>query len=82
MVQESDVVFIKKTHIVNIEAEHNKPFKTNTESKAAVNLGVNASVFEHLRVNHSAAENFNPALALAHRAALSAAVEAGNVNFA
>ena len=39
-------------------------------------------ISQDFRVNHSAAENFNPALALAHRAALSAAVEAGNVNFA
>ena len=61
--------------------EHCDSFDTQTECETGVNFGIDAAVAEYVGVNHAGTQNFDPAFALAETAALTAAYEAGNVNF-
>ncbi len=53
----------------------------DAEGKAAVLLGINPHVPEDVRVDHPAAQDFEPACSLAEAAALAAADTAANIDF-
>lgn len=78
--QKSHIVLVKQSHIVDVVSAHCDTFKTDTECKAAVDLGVDAAASEDFGVDHTRAEKLNISLALAHRAALAAAVEAYEID--
>ena len=67
------------TDIVNVVLEHCNSLNAHTECKAAVFLGVDATVAKNVGVNHSCAEDLDPALALTKTAALTSAHKAGDI---
>ena len=75
------IIFKEKSKVVNIILTHCNSFKTDTESKARIYFRINTAVCKYLRVYHTAAQNFNPALAFTYAAAFTAASETRNVNF-
>ena len=68
------------TDVVNVVFEHSDTLNAHTEGKSTVNLGVYAAIAEHVGVNHTCAEDLDPALALAKTAALTSAHKAGDVD--
>ena len=46
LAQEANIVLVQQTHIVDFIAHHGNTFKTDAESKTAVNAGVDAAVFQ------------------------------------
>ena len=78
--KETNVVLVKKTDIVYVVLEHQNSLNAHTECEAAVFLGVDTAVAEHVGVNHTCAEDLDPALALAKTATLSTASKAAYVN--
>ena len=78
--EESYVVLVEVTHIVNVVLEHYDSLNAETECKAAVYLGIDSAVAENLRMYHTAAEDLDPALALTKSASLASAGKAGNVD--
>ena len=78
--QESNVVLIEQTDIVDLEAAHNHTLQTDAEGVAGVFIRVDAAHLKHLGVNHAAAEDLDPALALAERAAFTVAAVALDIH--
>ena len=78
--EESYVILVEVTHVVDVVLEHYDSLNAETECKTAVYLGIDAAVAENLRMYHTAAEDLDPALALTKSASLAAASEAGNVD--
>ena len=70
LVQESNVVLIEQTDIVDLEAAHNHTLQTDAEGVAGVFIRVDAARLKHLGVNHAAAEDLDPALALCRAGSL------------
>ena len=79
LLEETGVVFINQTHIVNAVIFHGNSLNAHTESKAAVFVGIYTAVGENVGVYHTCAEDLYPALVLAYTTALSATYEAGYV---
>ena len=79
--QETNVVFIKQSHVVDAVFTHSNALNTDSEGKTAVNFGIYAAAGEHVGVNHTCSEHFDPALTLAQTAALASAHKARKVNF-
>ena len=80
LLQESYVILVEITHIVNIPLTHYDTFDTHTEGKAGVFFGIDAASAQYVGMYHARAQDLDPALALAQTAALAAANEAGYVN--
>ena len=80
LVQESNVVLIEQTDIVDLEAAHNHTLQTDAEGVAGVFIRVDAAHLKHLGVNHAAAEDLDPALALAERATVAVAAVALDIH--
>ena len=80
LVQESNVVLIEQTDIVDLETAHNHTLQTDAEGVAGVFIRVDAAHLKHLGVNHAAAEDLDPALALAERAAFTVAAVALDIH--
>ena len=78
--QETDVVFVQQSHVVNLIFQKCDTLQTYAESKAGVLFGIDAAHFKYMGMNHTAAEDLNPAAALAETAAGSAAFEAGHIH--
>ena len=53
----------------------------HAKGKSANFFGIVAAHFQHARMNHTAAENFQPAGLLTHPAAMTAALRAGHIHF-
>lgn len=62
-------------------AQHGDTVETEAECKARVLLGIDAAVFEHVRVHGTATANFHPAGSLAATATLATAEHAVHVHF-
>ena len=60
LLQEAHVVFEEQAQVLHAIAKHGEAFNTETEGITGVFGGVDAGVFEHLRVNHAAAQYFQP----------------------
>jgi hypothetical protein len=80
LAEETCIVLVEKSHVIDLVLKESDSLKTYTEGKALILLRVNAAHLKNVRMNHTAAENFYPALSLTETAALSAALEAGNIN--
>src|SRR5688572_28191560 len=70
--EEADVVLEEVADVADAVAEHREAVDAHAEGEARVARGVVAHALEHDRVHHAAAEDLEPARALAH-AALGAA---------
>ena len=66
--------------VVDPPFEHRDALETHSEGEAGVFLRIYTRCFEHVRVDHSTAENLKPARSLADVAALSVADVAAYVN--
>ena len=67
LVQETHIVLIEITDIGDLEPAHDQALQTDAECIARILVRINAADLENLRVNHAAAQNFNPALTVAYR---------------
>ena len=79
--QESYVVLVEQTDVVDLEAAHDRALQADAERIAGILLRVDAAGFEHLGVHHAAAEDLDPALSLAERAARAVAAVALDIHF-
>ena len=68
------------TQVVDLPLQHCNTLNTHSECESGVFLAVNSGGFEHIRVHHSAAENFEPSGSLADVAALAVADVAAYVH--
>ena len=71
--QETDVVLEIEPEVAHLVFEHCDALNAHTEGETGIFLAVDAAVFQHVGVNHSTAQNLEPAGALADVAALAAA---------
>ena len=78
--QESHIIFIQQTHVINLVLEKRNPLQPNTECKAGILIRVNAAHTEHIGMHYAAAQNLDPAGAFAEPTALAAAFEAGDIH--
>ena len=73
LLEEARVVFREHTEVADTVLQVGDALDTHTEGVAAIDGAVDAAGFEHVRVNHSATEDFHPAGVLAEAAAFTAA---------
>ena len=79
--QETNVVIIENTKVVNTVFQHGNAFHTQTEGKAPELSAVVARHFKNIGMHHAGAENFDPTGITAGTAAFAAANAAGNIHF-
>lgn len=80
LLKEADIVLGEHAEVLDLIFQVGYALHTHTEGETAVDLGVDAAGFEHIRVDHAAAEDFDPACVLAERAPLAAAEVAGDIH--
>ncbi len=68
--QEPQVILEIVTEVVHLPLEHSDALQSHTEGKTAVLFRVDARSLEHIRVHHTAAQDFEPARTLADIATL------------
>src|ERR1044071_2858501 len=66
LLQKAHVVLREETQIFYVVFEHGDALDAHAERIAAVVLAIDLAVFEHGRINHAAAHDFEPAGVLAH----------------
>lgn len=71
--KELHIVFEIVSEVVHSPFEHRDAFKSHTEGVSAVLVRVYSACFQHIGINHTAAQNLQPTGAFAHIAALSVA---------
>ena len=76
MLQKPHIVLIEQADVVDLEAAHDHALQADAERVARVFLRIDAAHLKHLGVYHAAAEDLDPALALAERAAFAVAAVA------
>ena len=78
--QETDIVLIQQTHVINLILKQRNTLKANAKSKSGIPVRVNAAHLQHMGMDHAAAQDLNPAGASAETSALSAAFKARYVH--
>ena len=78
--QKPQVIFKEQAQVVDLIFEHGNAFYSHSESESSVFCAVNATVFQYIRVNHSAAQDFYPSASFADVAAFSAADVARDIH--
>ena len=78
--QESAVVLIEKTHIIDLIFQKCDTLQTYTKGKSCILIRIDPAHTENIRMNHTTAKDFDPAGTFTETAAFSAAFEAGNIN--
>ena len=81
LIDETDIIFIEKTHIIDFVLQECNAFKAYAKSKAAVFFRIEPAHFKDMRMYHAAAKDLNPSGAFAEAASFASAFEAGNVHF-
>ena len=79
--QETDIVLIQQTHVINLILKQRNTLKANAKSKSGIPVRVNAAHLQHMGMDHAAAQDLNPARTLTEPAALAAAFETGHIHF-
>ncbi|RMO19822.1 hypothetical protein ALQ47_05273 [Pseudomonas cichorii] len=79
--QEPQVVVEEQAQIIDAVTQHCQTLDTHAESKALELFRVDAGHAQHVRVDHSAAHDFQPAGLLADATALAAAHHAFHIDF-
>src|ERR1019366_3766161 len=67
--EETDVIVIEEAHVGDTPREHRRAFDAHAEGETRIALGVDATVTEHLRVDHAAAQELEPDAVFADAAA-------------
>ena len=81
LLEETDVVVVEETEIVDAVTDHCKTFDTKTESEAGNSFGIVADVLEDGGIHNARAADFNPAGPFADAATRAAADHAAGVGF-
>ena len=81
LAEEADVVLGEETEVFNAVLEVGNTLNTESESVAAEYLAVYSAGFEDIGIDHTAAEDFDPAGLFAEGASFAAAYMAGDVHF-
>src|SRR3990172_5793738 len=81
LLEETQVVSPESTDVLDSMLEHRQSLQPHAEGEPGETGRVVAAVDQHRRMNHPAAEHFQPAGALAYRTADAAADEALDVHF-
>ena len=79
LIQESDIIFIQQSHIVDLIFQQSDTLKTDTECKSRILFRINAAHFQYMRMNHSAAKDLDPAGTFTEAASFSSALEAAHI---
>ena len=79
--KETQIACMEMAYVVNSVFHHRKSFDTAAECKARINFRVDSAVFQNLRVDHSAAQIFDPACLFAYAAAFAFADSAFEIEF-
>src|SRR5579864_1385657 len=79
--QEAQIVLEEEPQVVHSVAQHREPIDAGAEGITGVALGVDATRFEHVWVDHAAAGDLEPAGVLAGAASLAGTEEALHVDF-
>ena len=80
-VEESVVVLAEEAQVLDLVFEVGDTLDTHAEGKAGIFFRVDAAGVGHGRVDHAAAEDFDPAGAFAERAALAATKVTADIHF-
>lgn len=80
LAQEADIILREETQVLHLVLEVGDSLDTHSERVAGIYLRIYAAGLEHIRVNHAAAENLDPACSLAECASLAAADVAADVH--
>lgn len=72
LAEEAEIVFEIESEVADLIFKHSHTFDAHTESEAGIEFGIDTRGAEDVRVDHTAAENFEPASTLANIAALAA----------
>src|SRR5258706_8698774 len=81
LLQKPQVVLVEQPNVLDLIAQDRDALDADAPREAGVLLRVVADRFEHGRVHHAAAEDFDPAGLLAHRTAGAVARPAADVHF-
>lgn len=80
LLQESGVVFVQKSHIINLIFQQCNTLQAHTKCETSVFFRVNAAHFKDMGVNHTAAQDLDPAGSFTETASFASALEAGNIH--
>ena len=78
--EEAQVVFVEQANVIDVPLEDGDAFEAHAKREARHAVGVVADVLEHRRVHHAAAENLDPARALADGTSSALAADAADVH--
>ena len=79
LLEELQVVLEHQADVVDAVLQHGDALDANAEGEAGILIRVNVAVLQHLAVDNTAAQNFDPAGVLAQGAALAAALKAADI---
>src|SRR6266446_1098316 len=79
--EEPDVVFEEQSNVVDVIHQSGHPIYAKSESETRELFGIDANLLEHIRVNHPASTELDPARALANAAPVPAAHVATEIHF-
>ena len=78
--QELQVVLEHQADVVDAVFQHGDALDAYAEGETRILIRVNVAVLQHLAVDNTAAQNFDPAGVLAQGAALAAALKAADID--
>ena len=81
LTQEAGVVLREHTQVLYLIFQVGDALDAHTEGVSAIHLAVDAAGFQHIRVYHTATQDFHPARAFAEGATFSSADVARDIHF-
>ena len=78
--QETDVVFIQQTHVVNFILKQGNTLQSHAKCESGIRVRVNTAHLQYMGVHHAASQNLYPARPLTEPAARTAAFETGHIH--
>ena len=79
LTQESDIIFIQQSHIIDLIFQKSDSLKTYTKCKTGVLIRVDAAHFKYMRMHHTTAKDLDPAGSLTETAAFSTTLKAAYI---
>src|SRR5687768_13480704 len=80
LLEEPEIVLVEQADVVDAVFQHRDAFDAGAEGESRIAFGVVADGLEQRGVNHSAAEDLQPARVLADRTAFAAAALAADID--
>src|SRR5687768_7011843 len=78
LLQEAEVVLVEQSDVVDAVFQNRDTLDPHAERESRITIGIVSDRFEHRRVHHTAAADFEPSRALADRAAAAMAKHAAD----